>query len=76
MLAGSGLSILANRAYNWSSGNTDPSATIDTQLTRQSSGVLNVTTGYAAGGTAGVLTFGPAAVASITVKGGIITAIS
>lgn len=32
--------------------------------------------GYSAGGVAGVTTFGPAAVASITVKGGIITAIS
>lgn len=31
---------------------------------------------YKAGGTSGVATFGPAAVASITVKGGIITAIS
>lgn len=31
---------------------------------------------YSAGGTLGVVTFGPAAVASITVKGGIITAIS
>lgn len=32
--------------------------------------------GYSTGGVAGVTTFGPAAVASITVKGGIITAIS
>lgn len=31
---------------------------------------------YSAGGTLGVVTFGPAAVVSITVKGGIITAIS
>lgn len=31
---------------------------------------------FSAGGTGGVVTFGPAAVASITVKGGIITAIS
>lgn len=37
---------------------------------------MNVTTGYAAGGTAGVATFGPSVVTSITVKGGIITAIS
>ncbi len=32
--------------------------------------------GYSVSGVAGVTTFGPAAVASITVKGGIITAIS
>ena len=32
--------------------------------------------GYSASGVAGVTTFGPAAVVSITVKGGIITAIS
>jgi hypothetical protein len=32
--------------------------------------------GYSTGGVAGVTTFGPAAVTSITVKGGIITAIS
>jgi len=33
-------------------------------------------TRYSAGGTLGVVTFGPAAVASLTVKGGIITAVS
>lgn len=43
--------------------NVDASTSINTPL-------------YKAGGTSGVATFGPAAVASITVKGGIITAIS
>lgn len=38
--------------------------------------VVNAVTGFQQNGTAGVATFGPAAVASITVKGGIVTAIS
>lgn len=38
--------------------------------------VINATGSFSANGTAGVTTFGPAAVASITVKQGIITAIS
>lgn len=39
-------------------------------------GTINSVAGYKANGTAGVTTFGPAAVASITVKNGIVTAIS
>lgn len=39
-------------------------------------GTINAAAAYYANGTAGVVTFGPAAVASITVKNGIITAIS
>ncbi len=39
-------------------------------------GTVNAVTGFSANGTAGVATFGPSAVASVTVKNGIITAIS
>lgn len=39
-------------------------------------GVIDAGSGFSNNGTAGVATFGPAAVISITVKGGIITAIS
>ncbi len=39
-------------------------------------GTVNAVTGFSANGTAGVATFGPAAVVSITVRNGIVTAIS
>jgi len=78
LIPNAGIAMLASRSLSWTSATSgiDLQTGIDTQLTRQSSGVVNVTTGYAAGGTAGVATFGPSAVASITVKGGIVTAVS
>jgi len=69
------LVLKSNSAFAWTS-TTDASGTVDTQLTRAAAGFVNATTGFAAGSTQGVATFGPAAVVSITVKGGIITAIS
>jgi hypothetical protein len=71
----------------WSSGTVNSAS--DTGITRLSAGVVAVGTGaqgsvagsvdaagYRTAGVVGVATFGPAAVASITVKGGIVTAIS
>lgn len=75
VMYGSGLFLPSNSSFAFSAS-TDPNGSSDTLLTRQAAGVVNVTTGYAAGTTAGVASFGPSAVASITVKGGIITAIS
>jgi hypothetical protein len=79
----------SNVALGWSSGTTDPTATVDTGVSRSGVGVLAVGNGtagdvtgtvnatiYKSGASTGVTTFGPAAVASITVKGGIVTAIS
>lgn len=79
----------ASVPVGWSSA-TDPfNAANDTGLSRTAAATLAVGNGTAgdvsgtvnatifkSGATAGVTTFGPAAVASITVKGGIITAIS
>mgnify|MGYP001563709159 CR=1 FL=1 len=72
---------------NWSTGNIPTGS--DVYLTRTGTNQLGIgaTSGgtntgtldctlYKAGGTSGVATFGPAVVNSITVKGGIITAIS
>lgn len=55
---------------------TDAAGTVDTSLSRAAAGYVNATTGFAAGSTQGVATFGPAGVTSITVKGGLVVAIS
>jgi hypothetical protein len=73
--------------FGW--GLTNGYDTPDTCISRLAAGVIGIGTGatgsvagtldatlYRAAGTAGVATFGPSAVTSITVKGGIITAIS
>lgn len=74
--------------FGWVSTNNAVSGSVDTTLSRSAAGVLAVgtnlannlgtvdATSYKAGGTAGVATFGPAGVVSITVKAGLITAIS
>lgn len=69
------LVVKSSSAFAWSS-TSSADGSVDTQLTRSAVGTVNVTTAFSAGGTAGVATFGPAGVTSITVKGGIITAIS
>lgn len=80
--------VTSNTSWGWSASTTDPT-TLDTGLSRTAAGVVavgNGTTGdvtgtvnatiFKSGASAGVTTFGPAGVVSITVKGGIITAIS
>jgi len=83
----SGLYVLSNGRYNFSSSTTDAYAT-QTNISQQAAGVLQIgTTGagstgslrckyQSSDGTAGVSSFGPAAPASITVKDGIVVAIS
>jgi hypothetical protein len=82
------LRLVGTGVFGWNpAGNLLTGA--DTGLSRTAAGTVAVGNGtqadatgiincarYQAGGTAGVVTFGPAAVVSITVKGGIITAIS
>jgi hypothetical protein len=80
-----GVELLNTKQFSFSS---DPGSVIsDVGLARIAAAVLKATdgssgygsidaAGYKTAGVAGVTTFGPAAVTSITVKGGIITAIS
>lgn len=87
MVTALGVITESGNVYSWASSNVTQSA--DTGLSRISAGVVGVGTGAqgssagtiqgkhnSSDGTAGVASFGPAAVASITVKDGIITAIS
>lgn len=68
------LILKTNSSISWTT--TDAAGTVDTSLARAAAGYVNATTGYAAGSTQGAATFGPSAVASATVKGGVVTAIS
>ena len=82
-----GIYVLSNGRFNFSSSTSDPYAT-QSNFNQISAGVIGVGTTAAnslgsirgkyqsSDGTAGVASFGPSAVASITVKDGIITAIS
>jgi hypothetical protein len=80
--------MISGAELGWTSSATDPT-TLDTAFSRISAGVVGVGTGAAGNsagtiqgkhnssdGTAGVAAFGPSAVASITIKDGIVTAIS
>lgn len=55
---------------------TDGSGNATISGTLTVSGATTDAVRYSAGGTAGVVAFGPSAVASLTVKGGIVTAVS
>lgn len=44
-LLSTGFSVLSNRSYSWSSGNTDPAASIDTQLLRGGAGRVVISGG-------------------------------
>jgi hypothetical protein len=84
---GAKFKMAAGLPFGWTASNSV--AALDTGLSRTAPGVVALGTGaqgnaggtfnaalYQTAGVSGVATFGPAAVASITIKGGIVTAIS
>ena len=88
-LAGSGVGLASDASILFSTTVANATATKDTGISRTGAGVIAVGNGtpgdvtgtvnatiYKSGANTGVTTFGPAGVTSITVKGGIVTAIS
>ncbi len=79
----------ASSLFSWNSANSINSGAVDLSFSRISAGVIAVGTGasgnsagsvrakfQSSDGSAGVAAFGPAAVASITIKDGIVVAIA